>query len=513
MMNIRKLYKGVLVAIFLMGMLITDVVAGDLSLHPLFTSHMVLQRNMPVAIYGQANPGERISVTFAGQRKSATTSYDGGWKVLLEPMPASFKPETLTVSVSHGGEKISINDILIGDVWLCSGQSNMDRPINQYSVLTEMLKEVHETSVRIISIAEVRSETKQDEPEIYKTFNKCWQECGGKYLQEFSPTAYFFGKKLQEELKVPIGLIESARGGSRIEAWIPKETLEQSGKSVKTIVDRKNKLTHQSPSGLYNGMIHPIKDFTFKGIIWYQGEANTRKPMPYTDLFPAMIKSWRAKFKRGDMPFYYAQLSSYMPTWAVKGSSPWAWLREAQTKALKLPNTAMAVTIDLGEYEDIHPQNKQPVGNRLALAALNDAGKKVLVSGPMFKQMKIRWGKCHIKFDHISGGLVTKRVVMNKKRDLPFGEDTEAFVADAGTLEGFTICGKDRQFVKAQAKIIDEKVVVWSPEVKKPIAVRYGWADFALCNLYNQEGLPAVPFRTDLFLPPVFVIQPELNSL
>lgn len=455
------------------------------ALHPLFTDGMVLQRSRPVAVYGTADSGESVTVQFAGQTKDATTGTDGKWMVHLDPLAASATPAVLTVTSQRSDSKLQISNVLVGDVWLCGGQSNMDHPFSSYSLLRDAVRSVDNSSIRLLALAHETGQ-RRDVPVFDKAFVRGWQACRTPALSAFSPVGYYFGSALHRELNVPVGLVESAWGGTQIEPWMSRDPDGNSG-------------------GLYNAMTYPLREFTFKGVIWYQGESNSKEPLEYAELFPELIRQWRSTFGQSDMPFYFVQLAPFKTLEWNKQGEAWAWLRESQAKTLKLPNTGMAVITDLGEFNDIHPQNKEPVGERLARFALKAEGRAIETDGPVFSRMKVSKDRCLIEFNHAGRGLAANRVVMNKNKDLQTGADPEAFVVTAGVLQGFSICGEDRRFMPAQAKIVGkDRVEVWSPEVNAPAAVRYGWDNFPLCNLFNSEGLPASPFRTDTFPPPNF---------
>ena len=467
-----------------------------------FTDNMVLQRDEIVAVYGEADPGDEITVVFADQTSFATTGHDGKWITYLDPMAASFTPRTL--SVSDASIAVSITNVLVGDVWLASGQSNMDHPFSTYSQLSTSGKD--NPNIRLLLGEHVTAEDPQEAPVIASAHNGSWQECRAAYLETFSPTAYFFGAKLQADLNVPIGLIESAWGGTIAEAWTPLGKLQELGYEVDNIAidSDTGEPSQHNQSVLYNAMIHPYRDFTFKGFIWYQGESNTNRAVAYASLFPGMIESWRDAFGRGDLPFYFVQLAPYQTlSWNLEGAA-WAWLRDSQTQTLALTNTGMAVTTDLGEYLDIHPQNKQPVGERLALHALKAEGWNIVASSPMYSGMQVSNNQIIISFANAASGLQTQEVVMNSNANYAVGMDPDAFVVPSDSVAGFQICGADEVFVDAQASINGNEVAVWAASVPNPVAVRYGWANFPLCNLFSAEGLPASPFRTDAFEAPIF---------
>ncbi|QHI68008.1 sialate O-acetylesterase [Tichowtungia aerotolerans] len=479
----------------------SDVRPDSVRLFNVFTDNMVLQRNARVAVYGAARPGDQVAVSFADQSKTSVADGEGKWLVHLDPMPASFKPRTLSVTSERSGET-SISNVLVGDVWLAGGQSNMDHPFRSYSLLTP--PEKTNPNLRILVAAKVPSVNPLDQLVLEPVLKGTWQSSSSYYLEGFSPSAYYFGSILHEELNVPVGLIESAWGATIAEAWTPAETLEALGYAEKEPIYKGGELGRNNPSVLYNGMIYPLRHFTFKGVIWYQGESNSPQVLAYESLFSGMISAWRETFDNEDLPFYFVQLAPYQTLGWNKNGAAWAWLREAQTRTLALPNTGMAVITDAGEYLDIHPQWKQVVGERLALHALQAEGLDVVASSPMYSGMTVDGNQIVLNFSKADSGLETREVVMNRNRNLPKGEDPEAFRVPASKVAGFKICGADRKFVEANAVIRGNQVFVSSPQVPTPVAVRYGWGNFPLCNLYSKSGLPVCPFRTDNFPPPNF---------
>jgi len=307
-----------------------------------------------------------------------------------------------------------------------------------------------------------------------------WFECGPETVGGFSGVAYFFGRDLQKALDVPIGLIHTSWGGTVAEAWTPKSALEADPK-LKGLIPTDIKIDDNKPNAnqgtvLYNGMIAPLIPYGIKGAIWYQGESNAGRAEQYETLFPTMIKSWRKDWNQGEFPFFFVQLAPFMKIEKDPTDTAWARLREAQRLTLKLDKTGMAVITDVGDEKDIHPKQKEPVGARLALAARAIAyGEKIEYSGPTYDSMKVADGKAILSFKHLGGGLVAK--------------------GDA--LTGFTIAGDDKVFYNAEAMIQGDTIVVSSSQVAKPVAVRFGWANYPVVNLWNKEGLPASPFRTD----------------
>ncbi len=451
-------------------------------LHPLFSDHAVLQRGMKVPVWGWTQPGEEVTVSFAGQTKKAKADADGKWMVRLDSMKASASPQVLSVtSASH---QASINDILVGDVWLCSGQSNMEMGMGADNATNDMASADFPT-IRLLTIAKLAT----NEP--MQVVPCHWLPCSPDTIKQgnwngFSAVGFFFGRELHKDLNVPIGLIHSSWGGTVAEAWTSREALEPLGDFKDRLEAAKippapkpgpARFNPNITTVLFNGMISPLLPFAIKGAIWYQGESNADRAYQYRKLLPAMIADWRARFGEGDFPFYIVQLAAYKATNAEPRENDWAELREAQAlTARTVGNSGLAVTIDIGDAKDIHPKDKVDVGKRLALCALANAyGKKVEFSGPWYKSMKKTDKGIRIAFDHVDGGLIAK----------------------GGDLKGFAIAGEDHKFVWADAVVDGKTVLVSSPNVAKPVAVRYAWDSNPVCNLFNEAGLPAVPFRTD----------------
>jgi len=468
--------------------------AAAVKLPAVIGDHMVLQRDMKVPIWGTADPGEKVTVTLGDRQAVATADADGRWMVRLDPLKAG-GPFEMTVA---GSNRITLKDILVGEVWVCSGQSNMAMQVKTAANAHQEIAAANYPDIRLFTVARLVAAAPQSDTK------GTWVACSPQTVGDFSAAAYYFGRHLHKELNVPIGLIHTSWGGTPAEAWTSRATLE-ADPDLKAIVDRWDQElanarkagsaagNQQSapkgrkaggdlagstdrPSSLYNGMIQPLIPYAIRGAIWYQGEANAGRAYQYRKLFPAMIQDWRKAWGQGDFPFLFVQLANYQPRKPEPADSAWAELREAQTMTLSLPKTGMAVIIDIGEGDNIHPKNKQDVGKRLALAALAIAyGRDIPYSGPMYDSMKIEGDKVRLTFRHVNGGLVAK----------------------GGVLKGFAIAGDDRKFVWADAKIDGDTVVVHSDKVAKPKAVRYAWADNPECNLYNKAGLPASPFRTD----------------
>jgi sialate O-acetylesterase len=460
---------------------------ADVKLPALFSDNMVLQQGMNVPVWGWADEGEEVAVTFRGKTVK-TKAQDGKWMVKL-PGHIAGGPEVLVI---QGKNRIQLKNVLVGEVWVCSGQSNMEWPLSRSFESGADITNSANKDLRLFLVTKAKAEAPR--PDVKGQ----WQESGPQSTPNFSAVAYYFGRELQRTLKVPIGLIGTYWGGSPAEAWMSdavlranadykREILDTYFEALKKIQGTTNRPPAWRPSELYNGMIAPLLPYGIKGAIWYQGESNAGRARQYRTLFPEMISDWRWDWGQGDFPFLAVQLAPFDKSrrrtmeaiTAKPGDSDWAELREAQLLATKvLPNVGMAVITDVGEKDDIHPKKKEPVGDRLAKAALGIAyGQKIEYSGPLYKDMQVFGNQAFVTFDHAKSGLQAR----------------------GGDLTGFAICGDDKQFVWAKAAIQGDKVVVSSPEISKPVAVRYGWADYPVVNLWNNAGFPASPFRTDDF--------------
>lgn len=434
--------------------------------------NMVLQRDQPLPIWGWDSPGAKVTVTLGDAQASATADADGKWQVEL-PAQQAGGPHEITIA---GSDTVTLKNVLIGEVWLCSGQSNMEWPVSASNNPQEEIAAGDHPRIRHIKIPHTPAEKPQT-----NVPSQGWQVASPETVANFTAVGYFFARALQQELDVPIGLIGSNWGGTRIEPWTPPEGFAQVSE-LKWFTDNiakfpekndQGQINHQSPLALYNGMIAPLVPFAIRGAIWYQGESNNGEGMLYHEKMKALIAGWRSLWKNENLPFYFVQLAPFR---YGNPNLPYIW--EAQTATLSVPHTGMAVTVDISDVKDIHPRNKQDVGKRLALWALADAyGRKDLVhSGPLYKEMKAEGGKIRISFQHVGGGLTSR---------------------DGKPLSWFTIAGEDKNFVPANAVIEGDTVVVSAEGVDKPVAVRFGWDETAEPNLSNVEGLPASPFRTD----------------
>lgn len=455
-------------------LLTAGVASADVTLPKIFGDHMVLQQETEVPIWGKAEKGERVVVVLGDAKADATAGDDGRWSVRLKTPKASDQGRSLVI---EGKNRVEFKDVLVGEVWVCSGQSNAEWTVDISANPQEEIKNANYPQIRMVKVQHNAAEKPQDD------VNATWAVCSPDSAPKFSAIGYYFGRKLHQELKVPLGIISTNWGGTIAEAWTSNATLA-SDPDFAPILQRSANFQPGNPnqaSVLYNGMIHPIIPYAIKGAIWYQGESNRSRAEQYAKLFPAMIGDWRKLWKQGDFPFYFVQLAPYKYD-KNKDALELPELWEAQTKTLTAAkNTGMAVTTDIGDLNDIHPKNKQDVGLRLALWALaKDYGKQDLVySGPLYESSAIEGNKIRVKFKHAAG-----------------------LMAKSGEPQLFTIAGEDKKFVPANAVIDGETVVVSSDEVAKPVAVRYGWSEWAepeKYNLYNKAGLPASPFRTDDF--------------
>jgi sialate O-acetylesterase len=449
---------------------------ADVKLASVFTDHCVLQCDQPVPVWGRAEPGGEVAVEFAGQKKTAKADDGGTWRVTLDPLPASAEPRVLSAN------KQTIKDVLVGEVWLCSGQSNMAMPLRSSAN--------SEAEIARADLPRLRMFTAPHRVELNPQSDCAgkWEVCSSNTAGSFSAVGYYFGRELHRELKVPIGLLHSSWGGTPAEAWLSLEGL-RSESVLRAALEKREKATSLNgikrpelfPTTLYNGMIAPLATFRMRGVIWYHGGANAsgRSAFNYRRTLPALIGDWRRHWAQGEFPFYIVQLANIgEPANDPNRNSPYAMVRESQLKSLAVTNTALAVAIDLGESGDKHPKNKQDVGRRLSLLALAKTyGKSIAYSGPLYDGMKVEGSTIRIRLRHADGGLVA---------------------TGGGKLARFAIAGVDRKFAWADAVIDGDTVIVASPQVSKPVAVRYAWADNPSgCNLANKSGLPASPFRTD----------------
>lgn len=541
---------------------------ADVKLPAIFSDHMVLQRDMKIPIWGLADPGEAVTVSFAGETASATAGLDGKWRVNLGSLPANADPQTMRIA---GKNKISFSDVLVGDVWLCSGQSNMGVMLGEsYNAAADVPKAA-DPSMRLFYV-QVDSTSITPKEDVPLWNGKRWRACSPETAQAFSAVGYYFGHEIRRHENVPIGLIDSAQGGSSIQLWISLEGFKKAAGNNsdfndwlaqrQAVVDAyqqrlaaygpakakydqdirrwydtvynapdfkarreewfaannearaegKPPIPQPEPSeprptapeepdcgphnnfmiaNIYNTMIAPLIPFAIKGVVWYQGESNDYDGKQYNTLFPMMIEDWRQNWGEGDFPFLFVQLPNMGKPQAqpVQEADRWPLVREAQANALKLSKTGMAVIFDVGDPYQIHGKDKYDPGYRLALVARRDVyGEKIVADGPTYNSMKIEGNSIRVEFKNAGSGLVVGGSPWTPSgAPAPIGSE----------LRGFAIAAADKEWYWAQARIDGDSVVVSSDRVSDPVAVRYGWANNPIGNLYNMEKLPAAQFRTD----------------
>jgi sialate O-acetylesterase len=481
--------------------------SADVVLHGLFGDDMVLQRDAKVPVWGRADPGEEVKVRFAGDTRTTTADAQGRWRVELGPLAATAGRKL----VVQGRNRVTLRGVCVGDVWICSGQSNMAWPVRAAANAKEEIRRSDDPRLRLFTVPHRVS----GEPQADVTGR--WTVAGPEAVVSFSAVAFFFGTELRRVCRVPVGLIHTSWGGTPAEAWTREATLRRDD-TLLPIVERWEDALRDWPatrkvfeerlqkwkekaetaraagqrpprrprpprgpdhphraSGLFNGMVAPLLPFAIRGAIWYQGESNAGRAEQYRRLFPAMIRDWRAAWGAGDFPFLFVQLANFRARKPQPADSDWAELREAQALALNEPNTGMAVAIDIGEARNIHPKNKQEVGRRLALAAQAVAygDKNVVASGPRLTRCAFEGGRVVAEFD--------QKVV----------------TADGEPPRGFAVAGSDRKFHWADAIVKGRRITFSCAAVPEPVALRYAWADNPDGNVVNREGLPAPPFRTD----------------
>ena len=494
------------ISLFIILLIVQISAKAQVKLPALVSDNMVLQQNAKVNLWGWASPDEKISIQVEWQNTpiEIIANSEGNWKATVDTPKGSEKTYSIKIEATN---KIVLNNILIGEVWVCSGQSNMYFPVGKeegtwktgVKNYAEEIQNANYPTIRLFTVLTNAS------PKPLNDVTGSWAVCSPNTIKTFSAVAYFFGRDLYQKLKVPVGLISTSWGGTKAEAWTAQDVLESNpdfvsileedakneklyqekletyyfnlkkeqitnNNGLKTELKKPKKEANKTSYVLYNAMLHPLINYTMKGVIWYQGESNSGKANLYQTLFPAMVKSWRDDWKQGDFPFYYVQITPH------KGQTP--EIREAQLLSLKkIPNSGMVVTTDVGDANNIHPTNKQTVGHRLALIAMAKTYNedKLVYSGPIYNHMKIKKNRVQLFFDYTESGF--------KKTD--------------ENLKEFEIAGEDKIFYPADAKIDGKTIIVASEKVKKPVAVRFAWKPIPEPNLFNAENLPASPFRTD----------------
>jgi sialate O-acetylesterase len=546
--------------LFLVSVVYADFVYADgIALSNVFGDHMVIQRDTKVPVWGTGSPGGKVTVQFAGQSKTAVVEATGRWRLDIGPYSASSEPRDILVN--SGDNTLRITDVLVGEVWLASGQSNMGSPVNSLTDAADVLKKAQDQELRFFMV------TRKTASEPQSDLKGKWEISSPEAAKNFSAVAYFFASEIRKNQKCPVAVLQAPWGGTSIETWISLEglkmnppeakMLQQWDKAVeqylkikenpqfvadyekdlklwqlevapaynaamkeynKAISEGKpvNKRPQPSrpepnnpdPMGMpspsrrpgtptvnFNGMIAPLVPFAIRGVIWYQGENNGSAGLEYRTLMPRLIEDWRNQWKQPgaakNFPFLYVQLPSCGIDSEPVAEKGWPFLREAQLMALRVTKTGMAVTIDIGDPKNVHPADKIDVGQRLALIARKVAyGENIVASGPIYKGFVVKQGgKVEIRFSETGSGLTIGQSPWYAPGVEPFPKDK---------LIGFFIAGNDKKWVEANARIEGQNVIVSSPEVPVPVAVRYGWASSPRCNLYNMEGLPASPFRTDV---------------
>ncbi|HTV48889.1 MAG TPA: sialate O-acetylesterase [Phycisphaerae bacterium] len=506
---LRTLFLAILMACFF-PVICNHSLFAAISVSGIFSDHMVLQQNMPTHVWGLADPGEGITISFGDITAHGQADGHGQWSAQLPPEPADSQPRDLTIS--DDSDHVVIHDVLVGEVWVCSGQSNMEFAMaggghqawTPGGHLEPLVASANNPEIRLFKVPHALYTTPSEQ------LNAKWVVCTPKNVAGFSAVGYLFGRELSQKLNVPVGLIQSTWGGTRIEPWLSLQVFENTPEFKKDLnwiqaaphengpipvvttparsttthpasmsaLSKANTWSRESPTTIYNGMINPLVPYTIRGVIWYQGESNvSERDTIYFLHLESLIDSWRKVWNEGDFPFYIVQIAPYGGYHVGSTYEPLIW--EAQEQAAqKIPNTGIASTMDIGNLINIHPADKIDVAHRLALWALAKTyGQTDLVySGPIYKSMEVDHNKIIIHFDDVGGGLVSR---------------------DGKPLNWFEIAGADRKFVPAQAQIVGDTVVVESESVVNPVAVRFGWSDVAEPNLMNKEGLPALPFRTD----------------
>lgn len=526
---------------------------AEIKLPTVIADHMVLQRDRPVPLWGTAAPGEQVAVEFGNQKKSVTSDSAGNWSVKLDAMPANAAPQELRI----GGRVIK--DVLVGEVWLASGQSNMGFPLSSAHNAEQALAAAGDPLLRFFTVQNATA----SEPQ--KDLRGRWEASTPDTAKGFSAVAYFFARDLRTKLGIPVAILHSSWGGTPAQAWVSMDALRSAPpfenyvkRYDEALVKHREVLAHPemmeayrkdlaqwqkevapafneamkawnagpktsakpvptrpeptnpdpmdipspssrpgTPSVIFNAKIAPLVGYAMQGALWYQGEANASGGIEYRTLLPRLIGDWRNRWGQGDFPFLVVQLAAWDMDKNPAPFHQWPWLREAQAMTAKtVPNTALAVAIDVGNPGDVHPKGKEPVGMRLALLArkLAHGEKSLVASGPVFRDAKAEGANMRVTFSETGSGLVIGQAPWRADGDVPLPTDH---------LVGFTIAGEDHEWHDAEAHIDGDAVIVSSPAVAKPVAVRYGWANSPRCNLYNRESLPTVPFRSDDWPMPV----------
>jgi sialate O-acetylesterase len=460
-------------------LLFTQSICAEIKLPSIVSSNMVLQRNTTIALWGWADSNEKIKIEISWLDEPLNVKADknGNWSIEVKTTNSK---DTQQINLASKNSEILLDNILFGEVWLCSGQSNMQQPMNGYAGqptfgFMEAIVNANNKNLRLFTVDRQASKTENIDVEKYTS----WQEASTSTIADFSAVAYYFGQQLQKTLDVPVGMIHTSWGGSSVEAWISKEVMSTFQEINLDDVDI-TKRTNHIPTALYNAMIHPLISYTIKGALWYQGESNRNEPGKYKEFFPAMVKDWRARWDIGEFPFYYVQIAPFLygNNDAFSNADNSAFIRESQLQCADLiPNSGIAITMDIGEEFFIHPPKKKEVANRLLYNALSQTYGFNDIDGksPVYESLEIKDNSIQIKFKNAENGLYA------------FKE-----------LTGFEIAGEDKVFYPAKAKISGrDQVKIQSDKVVNPVAVRYAWSNWVKGTLYDSNLLPASSFRTD----------------
>ncbi|MCE9605422.1 MAG: sialate O-acetylesterase [Planctomycetia bacterium] len=464
-------WKLCVLLVALLPAFLSETARAEVELDGLFSPGGVLQRDVKVPIFGTADDGDTITIAIQKFNVS-TVAKDGKWSVEVGPLEAG-GPYTMSLS---GTSSLNVKNVFVGDVWVCAGESNMQSTVQNSSDFSAAILSRKNRELHFFNVKRSGSETPR------QSNATRWSEGGAASVGAFSAVGYYFGRDIQAATKVPIGLIACNHFASSAEAWTTRESILAEPKLQRLVEDAPpGRLDSQTPGRLFNGMLSPISRYPIRGVIFYQGETNVERAEDYRLLFPLLIADWRKAWNNPDLPFLFVQITGFKPGSFKPNESKMAELRDAQLATWQqTPNTAMIVSTDFGDAYSSVPRVKEPIGKRLAFAARALVyGEKIGYSGPVFKDATLRKNVATLTFDHVGDGLLAKE-----------GKE--------GKLTGFSIAGADKEFVAAEAEVVENKVVVKNPEVKAPKFVRYNWTDFPIGNLCNKDGFPASPFRVTL---------------
>ena len=493
-----------LLKIFLVFCLIGICLRAEVTMPPIFGDHMVLQQGVTLPIWGSASPGERISLSFGQINESTFADSFGNWRITLRPLPATAAPLFMVI---NGRNRIEFDDVIIGDVWICAGEVNMAFPISEASAGKDIDDKIYDPKLRFFKEGEPASLTNGKSAGTYKKMKGHWVVCTPQTISSLSAVGYFFARDVRSSHHLPVGMIQCTRERTPIISWISRKGLSKSPAILAIFNAPEGGAFNKgmsAPSSCFDRLIQPLIPYAITGVIWYQGESDEgNAALQYRRTFQRLIRDWRDHWGEGPFPFYFVSLAGFGAEGgpAVEGyhgadgsvSRGWPWIREGAAGALCLPGTGMAQACDLGVPDDREPSDKLDVGRRLALLARHRVyGEELVDSGPTYRGIKIKGDKVRIDFDSAGGGLV-----IGTSPDKA-GDFSSSLVT---SLKGFALSGSDRKWFPAHGRIEGKSVLLWSDAVPHPVAVRYGWKGFPNGSLYNQEGLPAAPFRSDDYQP------------